>query len=75
LRDHHETCKQILVDTPKILHAKNEEATVENKKKMARSDVLVKMGERKNVKVQATLKTITCALFTCHIWNMREVLV
>jgi hypothetical protein len=42
---------------------KNEEDQVENKK-MARSDVLAKLGERKNGQVQATPKTSRCALFS-----------
>jgi hypothetical protein len=42
---------------------KNEENPVENKK-MARSDVLPKLGERKNGQVQATPKTSRCALFS-----------
>jgi hypothetical protein len=53
---------QILVNIPKILHVKNEEDPGENKK-MARSDVLAKLGERKNGQVQATVKTSRCALF------------
>jgi hypothetical protein len=52
---------QILVNIPKILHVKNEEDPVENKK-MARSDVLAKLGERKNGQVRATPKTSRCAL-------------
>jgi hypothetical protein len=54
---------QILVIIFKILHVKNEEDPVENKK-MARSDVLAKLGERKNGQVQATLKTSRCAFFS-----------
>jgi hypothetical protein len=53
---------QILVNISKILHVKNEEEPVENKK-MARSDVLAKLGERKNGQVQVTPKTSTFALF------------
>jgi hypothetical protein len=53
---------QILVNIPKI-HVKNEEDPVENKK-MARSDVLAKLGERKNGQVQASPKTSRCALYT-----------
>jgi hypothetical protein len=52
---------QILVNIPKILHVQNEEDPVENKK-MARSDVLAKLGERKNGQVQATPNTSRCAL-------------
>jgi hypothetical protein len=54
---------QILVNIPKILHVKNEEDPVENKK-MARSDVLAKLGERKYGQVQATPKTNRFALFS-----------
>jgi hypothetical protein len=54
---------QILVNIPKILHVKNEEDPVENKK-MAWSDVLAKLGERKNGQVQATPKTSRSALFS-----------
>jgi hypothetical protein len=54
---------QILVNIPKILLVKNEEDPVENKK-MARSDVLAKLGERKNGQVQATPKTSRCVLFS-----------
>jgi hypothetical protein len=54
---------QVLVNILKILHVKNEEDPVENKK-MARSDVLAKLGERKNGQVQATPKTSRCALFS-----------
>jgi hypothetical protein len=54
----------ILVNIPKILHAENEEDPVENKK-MVLSDVLAKLGERKNGQVQATLKTRSCMLFSC----------
>jgi hypothetical protein len=54
---------QILVHIPKILHVKNEEAPVEDKK-MAWSDFLAKLGERKNGQVQATPKTSRCALFS-----------
>jgi hypothetical protein len=54
LRGHYGTCKpnikklfyHILVNIPKILHVKNEEDLVENKK-MTRSNVLAKLGERK----------------------------
>jgi hypothetical protein len=42
---------------------KNEEDPVENKE-MARSDVLAKLGERKNCQVQATPKTSRCALYS-----------
>jgi hypothetical protein len=56
--------KSVLPDFSKyfqdILHVKNEEDPVENKK-MARSDVLAKLGERKNGQVQATPKTSRCA--------------
>jgi hypothetical protein len=52
---------KILVNIPKILHVKNEEDPVENKK-IARSDVLAKLGERKDGQVQATPKTSRCAL-------------
>jgi hypothetical protein len=52
---------QILVNIPKILHVKNKEDPVENKK-MARTDVLAKLGDRKNGQVQATPKTSRCAL-------------
>jgi hypothetical protein len=54
---------QILVNIPKILHEQNEEDPVENKK-MARSDVLAKLGERKNGQFQATPKTSRCALWS-----------
>jgi hypothetical protein len=54
---------QTLVNILKILHVKNEEDPVESKK-MARSDVLAKLGERKNGQVQATLKTSSSALFS-----------
>jgi hypothetical protein len=55
LRGHHETFKlniknpifQILVNNPKILHSENEEEPLKNKK-IAQSDVLAKLGERKN---------------------------
>jgi hypothetical protein len=67
---------QILVNIPKILHVKNEEDPVENKK-MARSDVLAKLSERKNGQVQATVKTSRCALFsyTCAIKGSQNSLV
>jgi hypothetical protein len=54
---------QILINIPKILHVKNEEDPVENKK-MARSDILAKLGERKNGQVKATPKTSRFALFS-----------
>jgi hypothetical protein len=67
---------QILVNIPKILHVKNEEDPVENKK-MARSDVLAKMGERKNGQVQATPKTSRCALcsYICALKGSQNSLV
>jgi hypothetical protein len=54
---------QILVNIPKILHVKNQEDPVENKK-MVRSDVLAKLAERKNGQVQVTPKTSRCVLFS-----------
>jgi hypothetical protein len=67
---------QILVNIPKILHVKNEEDSVENKK-MARSDVLAKLGERKNGQVQATPKTNRCALcsYICALKGSQNSLV
>jgi hypothetical protein len=67
---------QILVNILKILHVKNEEDPVENKK-MARSDVLAKLGERKNGQVQATPKTRRCALcsYICALKGSQNSLV
>jgi hypothetical protein len=63
---------QILVHIPKILHVNIEEDPVEIKK-MYWNHVLVKLGERKNGQVQATLKTSTqymCAIFMhMHMQN------
>jgi hypothetical protein len=80
----HGTCKpkiknlfyQILVNISKILHLKNEQDPVENKK-MARSDVLAKLGERKNGQVQATPKTSRCALksYICALKGSQNSLV
>jgi hypothetical protein len=55
---------------------KNEEDPVENKK-MARSDVLTKLGERKNSQVQATPKTSRCALcsYICALQGSQNSLV
>jgi hypothetical protein len=67
---------QILVNIPKILHVKNEEDPVENKK-MARNDVLAKLGEQKNGQVQATPKTSRCALcsYICALKGSQNSLV
>jgi hypothetical protein len=69
---------QILVNIPKILHVKNEENPVANKK-MARSDVLAKLGVRKtkNGQVQATPKTSRCALcsYICALRGSQSSLV
>jgi membrane-anchored protein YejM (alkaline phosphatase superfamily) len=45
--EYQKSVNQIVVLTPMVLHAKNEEDLLENKK-MSRSDVLAKLGKRKN---------------------------
>jgi hypothetical protein len=54
--------KNLKIAMPKI-HAKNEEDPVKNKK-IARRNVLAKLGERKNAQVQTTLMTRSCTLCT-----------
>jgi hypothetical protein len=51
------------IEKLKNCHAKNEEDPVKNKK-IARRNILAKLGERKNAQVQNTLMTRSCTLCT-----------